>query len=76
MTAPKGIPADTLIDAWIRHGGSNRGAARELGVSHTVVLRRIRHLYEAGDSRISPELLFGDKGQTSRTYDELNRARR
>ncbi|MDP5216681.1 metallophosphoesterase family protein [Ruegeria sp. 2205SS24-7] len=70
-----GLELGVIIDAWIRNGGSFRKAGAELGCDPANISRRIRKAYDAGDERIDPVLLFGDKGNTNRTHEELVRAR-
>lgn len=73
------ITAEQLIAAWVKHKGSFRQTARELGCDDRNVARRIRGLYDAGDERIDPKLLFGERPLTNQpggfSMDEVNRAR-
>lgn len=75
MSARKGVTVDALIEAWRRNHFGVRATARELGVQHSVIIRRLRLLYDAGDERVTAEELFKNRKPVSRTYQEINRAR-
>lgn len=74
MPEKKGITLDQLIEAWLRNSGCNRATGRELGCHHTNITKRIRSAYEAGDERIDPKMLFGERIPRSHTMEEINRA--
>jgi hypothetical protein len=71
----KGITLDALIEAFNRNNGYIRATARELDCNVSNVSRRINAAYDAGDTRINPELLFAKKIPNGYVKEEIARAK-